>query len=236
MSQKAKDLLKRLKKERKPVKQIDLINELKDYNQEDIVTHVLLVHLQRKDHISVRLEILNTLNYNDDKILDPLIDILNDEEEPLPVKEKVIKLLGQNGSKKARKALLKAFRKSKDPKLTDNLAYALTFFDDKRVIKNLIKSLKDEELRLHVLSGLARNESTVFSSLDLIKAIITLKVTKQFELLHYDRIVQSLLDKYGFKNLEEIMTAIKEKRLEEAIEQHIREKKEIEKTLDKVKM
>ena len=63
MSEDAKNLLLRLKKEKKINKQIDLIQKLRDHNQEDIVNSVLLKHLENKDHDTLRLEILAALNY-----------------------------------------------------------------------------------------------------------------------------------------------------------------------------
>ena len=69
MSEESKSLLLRLKKAKKVSKQIALVQQLKDHNQEEMVNHVLLVHLARKDHDSLRLEILTALNFDDDKIL-----------------------------------------------------------------------------------------------------------------------------------------------------------------------
>ena len=69
MSEDAKNLLLRLKKEKKINKQIELIQKLRDYNQEDIVNSVLLKHLESKDHDTLRLEILSALNYDDEQII-----------------------------------------------------------------------------------------------------------------------------------------------------------------------
>ena len=47
MSEESKSLLLRLKKAKKVNKQIALVQQLKDHNQEKMVNHVLLVHLDR---------------------------------------------------------------------------------------------------------------------------------------------------------------------------------------------
>jgi len=93
MSEEAKKLLLRLKKEKKTTKQIDLIEQLKPYNQEEIVNQVLLVHLERKDNDAIRLEILVALNYEDEAIVKPLSKIVNDSKELQSVKQKAIDLL-----------------------------------------------------------------------------------------------------------------------------------------------
>ena len=66
MSEETKQLLLRLKKEKKVNKQIEIIQKLKEHNQEEMVNHVLLVHLDRKDHDALRMEILSAINSNDD--------------------------------------------------------------------------------------------------------------------------------------------------------------------------
>ncbi|NHJ04388.1 MAG: hypothetical protein EAX90_06165 [Candidatus Heimdallarchaeota archaeon] len=236
MSEEAKSLLKRLKKEKKTAKQIDLIRELKNHNQEEIVNHVLLVHLERKDHDSLRLEILNALNYNFEIIVQPLSQILNDSNETLPIKEKAITLLGHNRGKKALKVLLKQFKKSKDSKIKDNIAQALTYFDDKAATKIMIKSLYKDELRLHVLTGLARNDFTVYGSKELIKELVSLKVTERFEKLHLEKIIDGMLEKFKFSNIEEFQKALKENRLDKAIEVHRKEQVDIDAILKKVEM
>ena len=234
MSQEAKDLLKRLKKEKKINKQIDLVQKLKDHNQEEMVNHVLLVHLERKDHDSLRLEILAALDHDDERIIPPLAAIISDPLEPISVKEKAIALLGENGDKKALKALMKLYKKTKDTKILDNLVLALTFFDDNTVVKPLIKALHHDELRLPALTGLARNDATVNGSKDLIKEITLLEVSKQFELLHYDKIIENILTQYKLGSKEELLVAIKQKQLDKAIDSFKKEQQEIKKMLKKV--
>ncbi len=236
MSEESKSLLLRLKKAKKVNKQIALVQQLKDHNQEKMVNHVLLVHLDRKDHDSLRLEILTALNFDDDKIVSPLSSIISDPYESVAIKEKAIALLGENKSKNAMKSLLKIYRKAKDTKILDNLALALTFFEDTSVIKPLIKALHHDELRLPALTGLARNDSTVYSSKDLMKALSQLKVTKQFELLHYDKIIENILQKYNFADKEELLLALNSKKFDQAIISYLKEQAEISKTLKKVKM
>jgi len=236
LSEEAKSLLKRLKKEKKTAKQIDLIQELKNHNQEEMVNHVLLVHLERKDHDSLRLEILNALNYNFQIIVQPLSHILNDPNETLPIKEKAITLLGHNRGKKALKVLLKVFKKSKDSKIKDNIAQALTYFDDKSAIKIMIKSLDKDEYRLHVLTGLARNDFTVYGSKELIKALASLKVNERFEKLHHEKIIEGIFDKFKLATIEELQNAIKENKLDKAIEAHRKEQVDIDVILKKVEM
>ena len=234
MSQEAKDLLKRLKKEKKINKQIDLVQKLKNHNQEEMVNHVLLVHLNRKDHDSLRLEILAALNFDDEKIIQPLSDIILDKYEPVPVKEKAIALLGENKSKKALKALMKGYKKTKETSILDNIVLAFTFFEVKDVVKPLIKALHHEELRLPALTGLARNENTVYGSKDLIKELAILDVSKQFELLHYDKIIENILSKFEFNSKEELIAALKGKQLDAAIDKFRKEQENIKKMLKKV--
>ncbi len=236
MSEESKSLLLRLKKAKKVSKQIALVQQLKDHNQEEMVNHVLLVHLARKDHDSLRLEILTALNFDDDKIVSPLSSIISDPYESVAIKEKAIALLGENKSKNAMKSLLKIYRKAKDTKILDNLALALTFFEDTSVIKPLIKALHHDELRLPALTGLARNDFTVYSSKDLMKALSQLKVTKQFELLHYDKIIENILQKYNFADKEELLLALNSKKFDQAIISYLKEQAEISKMLKKVKM
>ena len=164
MSEEAKALLRRLKKEKKINKQIELIQKLQAYNNEEIVTHVLLVHLERKDHDAFRIEVLNALNPKDELIIKPLSQILFNKDEPLTIRQKVVMLLGQNGSKKALSTLLTAAKKIKDPLLLDNIILGLTYFEDKKVEKPLLKALENEDLRLQVLTGLARNENLLLRS------------------------------------------------------------------------
>ncbi len=236
MSETAKKLLLQLKKAKKVNKQIDLVQQLKDYNQEEMVNHVLLIHLNRKDHDSLRLEILASLNFDDEKIIRPLTEIIGDSYESIAIKEKAITLLGENKSKNAMKSLMKIYRKAKDPKILDNLALALTFFEDVSVIKPLIKALHHEELRLPALTGLARNESTVFRSKDLMKALAKLEITKQFELLHYDKIIENILEKFKLANKEDLLLALNTKKMDQAINNYRKEQAEIAKMLKKVKM
>lgn len=234
MSEETKKLLLRLKKEKKINKQIELIEKLKEHNQEEIVNQVLLVHLNRKDHVSLRMEILNAINCNDDAIVKPLSQILNDKNEPLPLKEKAVQLLGENRGKKALSVLLSASKKFKDAKLVDNISYALTFFTDDRVVKPLIKALNNEELRLQALTGLARNETLLLGSMDLIKVLTNLEITKSFEKLHYDQILDILFDEFGYNNKDELADAVKDKSIKNKINDYRKKQAEIQKTLRKV--
>lgn len=236
MSETAKNLLLRLKKAKKVNKQIDLVQQLKDHNQEEMVNHVLLIHLNRKDHDSLRLEILTALNFDDEKIVRPLAAIISDPYESIAIKEKAIALLGENKGKNAMKSLLKTYRKAKDSKILDNLALALTFFEDTSVIKPIIKALRHEELRLPALTGLARNESTVYGSKDLMKALAQLELTKQFEILHYDKIIENILEKFKLANKEELLLAFNSKKFDQAISDFRKEQVEIAKMLKKVKI
>lgn len=234
MSEETKNLLLRLKKEKKVNKQIEIIQKLKEHNQEEMVNHVLLVHLDRKDHDALRMEILNAINCNDDAIVKPLAQILNDKYEPLSVKEKAVQLLGENRGKKALGVLLSAVKKYKDAKLVDNISYALTFFEDNRVIKPLIKALRHDELRLQALTGLARNENLLLSSFDLIKELTFLEITKSFEKLHYEQIMNRIFDEFGFNNKEELISAIKNKSIKNMINDYKKKQADIGKALRKV--
>jgi hypothetical protein len=223
-----------LKKEKKVNKQIEIIQKLKEHNQEEMVNHVLLVHLDRKDHDALRMEILNAINCNDDAIVKPLAQILNDKYEPLSVKEKAVQLLGENRGKKALGVLLSSVKKYKDAKLVDNISYALTFFEDNRVVKPLIKALRHDELRLQALTGLARNENLLLSSFDLIKELTFLEITKSFEKLHYEQIMNRIFDEFGFNNKEELMSAIKNKSIKNMINDYKKKQADIGKALRKV--
>ena len=234
MSEETKNLLLRLKKEKKVNKQIEIIQKLKEHNQEEMVNHVLLVHLERKDHDTLRMEILNAINSNDDAIVKPLAQILNDKYEPLSVKEKVVQLLGENRGKKALGVLLSAVKKFKDAKLVDNISYALTFFEDDRVIKPLIKALRHDELRLQALTGLARNETLLLGSMALIKELTLLEITKSFEKLHYEQIMDTIFDEFGYNNKEELIAAVKNKSIKNKIDDYRKKQAEIKKTLKKV--
>jgi len=234
LSEETKNLLLRLKKEKKVNKQIEIIQKLKEHNQEEMVNHVLLVHLDRKDHDALRMEILNAINCNDDAIVKPLAQILNDKYEPLSVKEKAVQLLGENRGKKALGVLLSAVKKYKDAKLVDNISYALTFFEDNRVVKPLIKALRHDELRLQALTGLARNENLLLSSFDLIKELTFLEITKSFEKLHYEQIMNRIFDEFGFNNKEELISAIKNKSIKNMINDYKKKQADIGKALRKV--
>ncbi|MHA1760002.1 MAG: hypothetical protein ACTSXA_05185, partial [Candidatus Heimdallarchaeota archaeon] len=231
----AKKLLLRLKKEKKTTKQIDLIEQLKPYNQEEIVNQVLLVHLERKDNDALRLEILVALNYEDDAIVKPLSKIVNDSKELQSVKEKAINLLGQNKGKKALGVLLGAYRKIKDVKLLDNIAHSLTFFEDTKVIKPLIKGLANNELRLQILTGLARNNYLILSSSELIKVLVKIELTKNFEKLHHEKILTTIMDEFGYANKEELSAAISNKSINAKISDYSKKQEEINKLLKKVK-
>ncbi len=234
MSEETKQLLLRLKKEKKVNKQIEIIQKLKEHNQEEMVNHVLLVHLNRKDHDTLRMEILSAINSNDDAIVKPLAQILNDKYEPLSVKEKVVQLLGENRGKKALGVLLSAVKKFKDAKLVDNISYALTFFEDDRVIKPLVKALRHDELRLQALTGLARNETLLLGSLNLIKELTLLEITKSFEKLHYEQIMDTIFDEFGYNNKEESIAAVKSKSIKNKIDDYRKKQADIKKTLKKV--
>ena len=234
MSEETKQLLLRLKKEKKVNKQIEIIQKLKEHNQEEMVNHVLLVHLDRKDHDALRMEILSAINSNDDAIVKPLAQILNDKYEPLSVKEKVVQLLGENRGKKALGVLLSAVRKFKDAKLVDNISYALTFFEDDRVIKPLIKALRNDELRLQALTGLARNETLLLGSMALIKELTLLEITKSFEKLHYEQIMDTIFDEFGYKDKEELIAAVKNKSIKNKIDVYRKKQADIKKTLKKM--
>ena len=234
MSEETKNLLLRLKKEKKVNKQIEIIQKLKEHNQEEMVNHVLLVHLDRKDHDALRMEILNAINCNDDAIVKPLAQILNDKYEHLTVREKAVQLLGENRGKKALGVLLSAVKKYKDAKLVDNISYALTFFEDNRVVKPFIKALRHDELRLQALTGLARNENLLLSSFDLIKELTFLEITKSFEKLHYEQIMNRIFDEFGFNNKEELISAIKNKSIKNMINDYKKKQADIGKALRKV--
>ncbi len=216
-------------------KQIEIIQKLKEHNQEEMVNHVLLVHLDRKDHDALRMEILNAINCNDDAIVKPLAQILNDKYEPLSVKEKTVQLLGENRGKKALGVLLSAVKKFKDAKLVDNISYALTFFNDDRVIKPLIKALRHDDLRLQALTGLARNETLLLGSMDLIKELSLLEITKSFEKLHYEQIMDTIFDEFGYNDKEELIAAVKNKSIKNKINDYRKKQADIQKTLKKVK-
>jgi len=235
LSEETKQLLLRLKKEKKVNKQIEIIQKLKEHNQEEMVNHVLLVHLDRKDHDTLRMEILNAINCNDDAIVKPLAQILNDKYEPLSVKEKTVQLLGENRGKKALGVLLSAVKKFKDAKLVDNISYALTFFDDDRVIKPLIKALRHDDLRLQALTGLARNETLLLGSMSLIKELSLLVITKSFEKLHYEQIMDTIFDEFGYNDKDELIAAIKNKSIKNKINDYRKKQVDIQKTLKKVK-
>ncbi|MBK5112223.1 MAG: HEAT repeat domain-containing protein [Candidatus Heimdallarchaeota archaeon] len=234
MSEETKQLLLRLKKEKKVNKQIEIIQKLKEHNQEEMVNRVLIVHLERKDHDALRMEILNAINCNDDAIVKPLAQILNDKYEPLSVKEKVVQLLGENRGKKALGVLLSAVKKFKDAKLVDNISYALTFFEDERVIKPLIKALRHDELRLQALTGLARNETLLLGSMELIKELSLLEITKSFEKLHYEQIMNTIFDEFGYKDKDELIAAVKNKSIKNKINDYRKNQADIKKTLKKV--
>ncbi len=234
MSEETKQLLLRLKKEKKVNKQIEIIQKLKEHNQEEMVNHVLLVHLNRKDHDALRMEILSAINSKDDAIVKPLAQILNDKYEPLSVKEKVVQLLGENRGKKALGVLLSAVKKFKDAKLVDNISYALTFFEDDRVIKPLVKALRHDELRLQALTGLARNETLLLGSMALIKELTLLEITKSFEKLHYEQIMDTIFDEFGYNNKEELIAAVKNKSIKNKIDDYRKKQADIKKTLKKV--
>ena len=236
LSEKAKELLKRLKKEKKTAKQIDLVQELRDHNQEEIVNHVLLVHLQRKDHISLRLEIINALNPNFDMIVKPLSQILKDPEETLPIKEKAIGLLGENGSKNALKILLKLAKKSKEPTIKDNAIEALSFFNDSSAIKVISKSLQNDDYRLHALAGLSRNEHILLGSKDLMMKVISLEVSDNFERLHQEKIIEFLLNTFKIPTLDELKKALSENKLDKIISAIQKDQTEIDKLLKKVEL
>jgi len=235
MSEEAKKLLLRLKKEKKTTKQMDLIAQLKPYNQEEMVNRVLLVHLNKKDNDALRLEILAALNYEDEAIVKPLTQIVNDSNELQSVKEKAINLLGQNKGKKALGVLLGAYRKLKDPKLLDNVAHSLTFFEDTKVIKPLIKGLANDELRLQILTGLARNNYLILSSSVMIKALVKIEITKNFEKLHYEKILTTIMDEFGYANKDELVAAISNKTINAKISEYAKKQEEINKLLKKVK-
>jgi len=235
LSEETKQLLLRLKKEKKVNKQIEIIQKLKEHNQEEMVNHVLLVHLDRKDHDTLRMEILSAINSNDDVIVKPFAQILNDKYEPLSVKEKVVQLLGENRGKKALGVLLSAVKKFKDAKLVDNISYALTFFEDDRVIKPLVKALRHDELRLQALTGLARNETLLLGSMALIKELTLLEITKSFEKLHYEQIMDTIFDEFGYNDKDELIAAIKNKSIKNKINDYRKKQADIQKTLKKVK-
>jgi hypothetical protein len=234
MSEDAKKLLLRLKKEKKVNKQIDLIQELQEYNKEEMVNIVLLKHLERKDLDTLKLEILSSLNPHDDNIVKPLTAIINDKNELQTVREKAIALLGQNKSKKALGALLSAYKKVKDTKILDNITMALTFFEDSKVEKPIIKAFENDELRLQALTGLARNENLLLSSLSLIKAIVSLNITQSLEEIHYTKILNLIGDEFGYKNKKEIAEAIANKSINSKINEYEKRMKLIEKGLKKM--
>ncbi|NHK30654.1 MAG: hypothetical protein FK730_04840 [Asgard group archaeon] len=234
MSEEAKKLLLRLKKEKKIDKQIDLINDLKEYNREEMVNHVLLKHLERKELDNLRLEILAALNPEDDRIIKPLSQLINDKYEQQVIVVKAINLLGQNKGSKALGALLSASKKIKDTKILDNVISALTLFEDKKVVKPIIKALNHDELRLDALTGLARNENLLLSSINLIKEIVNLDITKSFEKLHYEKILDTINAEFGYKSINEINTAILNKSINKKIDEYSKKQDEINRMLKKV--
>jgi hypothetical protein len=234
MSEEAKKLLLRLKKEKKVDKQIDLIQKLQTYNNEEMVNVVLLKHLERKDLDTLRLEILSSLNPQDEHIIKPLASLVTDKYELQVVREKAIALLGQNGSNKALGALLSSYKKVKDLTILDNIIFALTSFEDKKVEKPIIKAFENDELRLQTLTGLAKNENLFLGSISLIKAIMTLKITKSLEDIHYTKILNTIGDEFGYKSKDEIIKAIKDKSIEEKIKDYAKKQKDIDKVLRKV--
>jgi HEAT repeat protein len=234
MSEEAKKLLLRLKKEKKIDKQIDLIKDLKDYNREDMVNHVLLKHLERKDLDNLRLEILASLNPEDDKIIKPLSQLISDKYEQQVIVVKAINLLGQNKSSKALGVLLSASRKIKDTKILDNIISALALFEDKKVVKPIIKALNHDDLRLNALTGLARNENLLLSSINLIKEIVNMNITKSFEKLHFEKIIDTISAEFGYSSKKEIIAAIENKSINKKIDEYSRKQEEINRMLKKV--
>jgi hypothetical protein len=234
MSEDAKKLLLRLKKEKKVDKQIDLIQKLEPYNNEEMVNVVLLKHLERKDLDTLRLEILSSLNPHDDNVIKPLAALVTNKHELQVVREKAIALLGQNGSNKALGALLSSYKKVKDLTILDNIIFALTSFEDRKVEKPIIKALENEELRLQTLTGLAKNENLLLSSLSIIKILMTLEITKSLEDIHYTKILNTIGDEFGYRSKEDIIKSIKDKSIEDKIKDYAKKQKDIDKVLRKV--
>ncbi|MHA1220222.1 MAG: hypothetical protein ACTSQB_00655, partial [Candidatus Heimdallarchaeota archaeon] len=131
-------------------------------------------------------------------------------------------------------ALMSAFKKVKDPKILDNVTYALTFFEDKKVEKPLLKALQDEELRLQALTGLARNEVLLLGSSNLIKAIVGLTITKNFEKLHFNQILDTICNEFNYDTIDDILAAIQDKSINPKIAEYSKRQSEINRTLRKV--
>lgn len=233
MSEEAKSLLMQLKKEKKIDKQIELVKELKAYYQEEIVNNVLSIHLQNKEDDSLRLEIMNVLDFRNPIIIKPLSEILKNPDEPITIKEKAINLLGLSNNKKAMSILLSLYKKSKDKKILENVLYSLTFFNNKDVVKPLIKCLKSNELRLPVLSGLARNDYVVLSSQELIKEISSLNLTNNFENLQVEKITDVIFNEFKYKSREELVAAIQDKSINKKIADYAKKRSEIDKSTKK---
>lgn len=228
--------IEELQNTKDPEKRLHLIKSLRAHCQDERVNDVLLPLLSSESDSKVVLAILQTLYHKDSEIIQPLIQLLKQSETPFQIRDEVAKILAQTGEKKALRALLKTFKKEEDPKILDNICFALTFFDQKKVIKPLKSSLENKDLRLKVLTGFARNDSLILSSVELIEILFAIKSTNRFEKMHLRRIHEVIFDKFDFSNETEVFQAIEDGSLRKKIKEYKKEQKGIDRLLRKVEL
>ena len=61
------------------------------------------------------------------------------------------------------------------------------------------------------------------------------KITKNFEKLHHEKILTTIMDEYGYANEEELVAAIANKSISSKISEYSKKQEEINKLLKKVK-
>ncbi|MHA1366900.1 MAG: hypothetical protein ACTSP5_10880, partial [Candidatus Heimdallarchaeota archaeon] len=83
--------------------------------------------------------------------------------------------------------------------------------------------------------GLARNNYLILSSSELIKVLVKIELTKNFEKLHHEKILTTIMDEFGYANKEELSAAISNKSINAKISDYSKKQEEINKLLKKVK-
>jgi HEAT repeat protein len=236
MAKETKKMIKKYERAKKINDKITILNSLCEYAQLPEVNDFLISLLQQEKDEKILHLIIDTIDYSQPETVEPLITFFQQDIIPLPLKEKLISVLGKTRTAAAKEILLTAFATEQEEALLDNIVFALTFFDDKKVITKLEKALTNDKLVLPVLTGLAKNEAIILSSYKLLKKILLMEPKKRFIKLQYEQIVSIILDTFQYESIDALKEAVDDGSIKKKITQYKKKQKAIADLLKKVEL
>lgn len=122
-----------------------LVDIVDDCEAEGDIETLIKIFTSDKEMRMTVVEVFTDGTIKDERVIEPFITALKDEEAGEWLRMDLISTLGKIGNKRAVEPLIEVLRKDPDGSMRKLAAEALGEIGDKRAIKPLEKSLKDEE-------------------------------------------------------------------------------------------